>query len=253
MQKNFTISYPTPEIAKLTLDRPEKRNALSSEMLSGIIATLKQIGEEQTVQIVILQGNGSGFCSGIDLKEAAISFDKATEMFSQVVELITCIRTLPQIVVAVPHGFAVGGGVALIAASDLVVAESDLKICCPEVKRGFDPVLLFPLLRRKLADSALRELLLTGLPITANRAKEIGLLQYVVSRDEQETFSLNLTKEMLTADAEAVQNAKLMFLANENTQFGLPLVEELRFSLHAHLMSWQSETAQNRVAKFLKT
>ena len=252
--KKIMIEFTStdPAICVITLNRPECRNALSGQMLEDFVQILDEIRAESSAKVVLIQGIGAGFCSGIDLKEAATSYETAEKMFAQVVDILVRLRKLRQTVITSASGIAYGGGSAIIAASDIAVASADLKIATPEVKRGFDPVLLFPLFRRKLSDAALRELILTGEPITASRAKEIGLVQYVLDEQSRQDFAIALAEKIVQNEPTAMVNAKLFLNAHDTMLYQLPLEDELRLSLSSHLESWKTQPAQEGVAAFVE-
>ena len=244
--------HSNPSICVITLNRPESRNALSSKMLDDFVQILDEIRADSATKVLLIEGSGPGFCSGIDLKEAATSFETAEIMFGRIVDILVRLHALKQTVITSAHGIAFGGGSAIIAVSDIVVAATDLKIATPEVKRGFDPVLLFPLFRRKISDAALRELILVGEPIYASRAKEIGLVQYVVEEQTRQDFAMAIAEKITQNESVAMGNAKLMLNANENMSYQILLEEELQLSLRSHLKSWKTKAAQEGVAAFLE-
>lgn len=252
MDSDVELEFPGARVAVLSLNRPSHHNALSRDMLRKILAILDDLKSDPEHRVLVIEGRGKGFCSGIDLREAARSDDSAEEMFRSVVEILVKIRNLPGIVISSVHGFAYGGGCALIAASDLVVSSPEMQLVSPEVRRGFDPVLLFPLLRRKIGDSGQREMLLAGRPIDAYRAKEIGLIQYILPEEKRFRFVEMLVEELLRNDPLASRNTKRMLIAHENSFYGISLEEELRLSLQSHLESWKSESAREGVRAFLE-
>lgn len=240
------LHHHCPQIAVLTLDHVQRCNALSKQMLKRFLEILRDLKHDPTLRVLLLQGEGRMFCSGIDLKEAKESPENAAEMFHDVVQIFIQLRQFPQIVLSAVHGGAYGGGTALIASSDFVLAADDLKLATPEVLRGFDPVLLFPLLRRKLSDSALRQLLLTGEPVDAVRAKEIGLVHEIVTDGKNlREEAIGKAETLCRTNSKAAQSAKLMLAAHENQLFPMTLEEEMRFSLSAHLKSWKELLAQS--------
>ena len=244
------FSRISDEIAVITLDRPDCGNALSEEVLIRFEETLRKIHENERNRVLILRGTGKHFCGGIDLREAIESFEKASSMFSRVAKILVQLRQIPSVTLASVHGGAFGGGAALIACCDLAVAADDLKLGCPEVLRGFDPVFLFPLFRRKLTDSTLRQLLLTGLPIDAVRTKEIGLVHHVVEKEKTWDFSRDLAEKICQCEPNAVRNAKLLLTAHEYRMYGISLEEELQLSFQSHIESWKTDAAQERVRNF---
>lgn len=252
MSSPILFERPRTSLALVTLNRPERFNALSGEMLREFLKTLDAIAAGPGHRVLLIRGNGKGFCSGIDLQECSTSEEAAEEMFRHVTEIILKIRRLPGLVVSSVHGGAYGGGSAIVAASDLALCSEGTKFGTTETRLGFDPVLLFPLFRRKLTEAPLKELLLAGRSIDAHRARDIGLVQYVVEETEREDFTRDLIRDVLRTEKNATQNAKWMLQANENTIYGISFEEELTLSLQAHLESWRTLEAYEGVRAFLE-
>ena len=139
------------QIVTLTLNRPERCNAFSEEMLTLLLERLAEIAADPGCLVVLLQGAGKAFCSGLDLAEAMQENMKSGTVSlphrpaTMVADVLIQLRRMPQIVIASVHGSAFGGGGALVAASDLVVAADGFKMGFPEVRRGLEPALLIPL------------------------------------------------------------------------------------------------------------
>jgi len=241
----------SPSIVRLTLNQPERCNVFSTELLQSLSAELDFLAGDGAVRVLILAAAGKNFCGGLDFYEAIRSDDDIRLMSSLVIGILAKLRRLPQVVIAVAHGAARGGGAALLVAADFVVTAADLTLGFPEVRRGLEPLLLFPLLRRKLGGSALRELLLTGLPIDAAKSLQFGLVHRIVPCGEEKGQAEVLADEILQGDAAAVQTAKEVILAHETALYG-PLEEEFALALEPHLVSWQSETVQKGVVAFLE-
>ena len=269
MTQLITLTEYSREIVTLTLNRPERCNAFSYELLEQFSDTLNRIERDQQCRIVILRGAGKMFCTGLDLAEAMentsvelIRKAKADEHFwleelpfkmaSFVSFILIQLRRMPQIIVCAPHGFACGGGGGLVAASDLVVAADDFKIMFPELKRGLKPMLLFPLLRRKLSDAALRQMILTGMPIDAQQAKEFGLVHYIVKPESLDEMALFLAKEVCAGEPETVQFAKKMLQSPENDGDFELFKEEMLAAIEQHTRSWYTVAAKEGVAAFLE-
>lgn len=239
-------------LLRLTLNRPEKRNAFSFEMLAELHERFDAIRLDSACRIILLSASGNDFCAGIDLKEAMLDDSMAFRMTASIHELLLKIRHLPQIVIASLQGAARGSGAALALACDLVVAADNATLAFPEARRGLEPVLLFPLLRRKLNDSALRELLLTGFPVHASRAQHLGLFHYLAGSTEPAAAAETLAREILRGEPEALRETKRMIIAHENTQFTPSLEEEFRAAREAHARSWRSPEAREGVGAFLE-
>jgi methylglutaconyl-CoA hydratase len=159
---------------------------------------------------------------------------------------------MSQIVICAPHGFACGGGGGLIAASDLVVAADDLKIMFPELKRGLQPALLFPLLRRKLSDSALRWMVLTGMAMDAQRAKEFGLVHDIVKPGLLDETVLSLAREVCSGEPETVRFAKRQMQSSDTNCDFEQFQKEMLHAVEQHTRSWFTEPAQEGVTAFLE-
>lgn len=242
----------SPEIARLTLTRPERSNAFSLELLQTFTRRLDEIRADDRIRILLIQAEGKNFCGGLDLAEAAQSEEKAREMPVLVVEVLAKLRRLPQVVLSAVQGAARAGGGALVAASDLVVAAENFNVAFPEVRRGLEPILLFPLLRRKLSVSALSELLLTGDAISADRARQLGLVHRIVPDGTEKTAAEQWATNILKSDPSSVRTAKELILVQESATAGCSLEEEFAQSLENHLTSWNSASGREGVAAFLE-
>jgi enoyl-CoA hydratase/carnithine racemase len=168
-------------VAYLTLNRPEKRNALSRELLAELEATLTQIAADPALRVVVLAAKGKVFCSGHDLSEMiGCSEDSYRELFTLCSRVMLQFRRLPQPVIARVQGMATAAGCQLVATCDLAVAAEEASFATPGVKIGlFCTTPMVPLVRAIPAKAAL-DMLLTGKPISAQRALEVGLINRVV-------------------------------------------------------------------------
>lgn len=243
---------PTPSITRLILNRPQRCNALCGRLLRELLKHLELLRIDRKCRILLLESRGPHFCAGMDLNEAGEDEGMAYHLTSQVVETILRLRQLPQVVVTAVQGAARGGGAGLAVASDLVLASEDASFAFPEVRRGLEPVLLFPLLRRRFDDGVLRRLLLTGKPIDAARASQIGMVMEVVPHEQLAEKARDLAEDLIRTAPEALRNTKRMLTANENTRFTPSLAEEFRATLDAHAQSWASPEAREGIAAFLE-
>jgi enoyl-CoA hydratase/carnithine racemase len=168
-------------VCRLTLNRPDKRNALSRELLGELENALTKIAEDQAIRVVVLAANGKVFSSGHDLKEmAGCTPHQYRDLFGLCSRVMHRFRKLPQPVIARVQGLATAAGCQLVAAADLAVASEDAAFATPGVKIGlFCTTPMVPLVRAIPAKPAL-EMLLTGKPISARRAFELGLVNRVV-------------------------------------------------------------------------
>jgi enoyl-CoA hydratase/carnithine racemase len=199
-------------VVRLTLNRPEKRNALSMELLRELDATLEQIGADASARVVVLAANGPVFCSGHDLREMVGCSEEAyRELFALCSRVMQEFRRLPQPVIARVHGLATAAGCQLVAACDLAVAVPEASFATPGVKIGlFCTTPMVPLVRT-IAPRAALEMLLTGTPITAQRAFELGLVNRVVPLDELDTAVRGYVDAILTCSPLTIRLGKAAF------------------------------------------
>lgn len=238
------LDQPELGIAVLTLNRPDRRNALSIELLDRLIATLEQLATGDT-RVAILRGAGPVFCAGLDLREAADA-NLATRSALAVAGMLRTVTDSPLITIAAVHGGAFAGGGGLMAACDIVVAAEDARIGFPEARRGLLPALITETLRRKLREGDLRDLLLTGEPIDAQRAREIGLVQRLSRPGQELDTALTIAHSILAGGPNTIRDTKHMLNQTESLT-GQQLTEAL---LHWHEEARRSDEAQEGLAAF---
>lgn len=175
-------------VATVTLIRPESHNALTPEMISGLTATFRQLGEDEAVRVVVLTGAGRSFCAGADLAymraAADYSFDESAADGQAIFDLMLAIDSCQRPVIGRINGAAIGGGVGLVACCDIAVAAERAKFAFSEARLGIVPAVISPFVVAKIGQGAARELFLTGERFGARRAWEIGLVHYVVADEE---------------------------------------------------------------------
>src|SRR5690349_256263 len=181
-------------VAGITLNRPEKRNALNDELIAEIKRGLTQAAVDESVKAIVISGAGKDFCSGADLsaleKIAQASISVNTDDARSLLELFVQIRQVSVPVIAAVKGRALAGGCGLATACDLVLASETARFGYPEVKIGFVPAMVLAILRRNVSEKRAFELITRGEEISAGYAKEIGLVNQVFS---EETFDANVS------------------------------------------------------------
>jgi methylglutaconyl-CoA hydratase len=199
-------------ILRLTLNRPDIRNAFDEEMIAAITTAAAGAAADETLRAVVLSGTGKAFCAGADLgwMSKAIAYTDRenlsdAEDFARMLERLD---TLPVPVVGRVHGAALGGGVGLTAICDVVIAADDTVFALSEVKLGIIPAVISPYVIRKIGVSAARELFLTGSRFRAARAREIGLVHEVVPAAELDGAVERRLNDVLEAGPRAIAAAK---------------------------------------------
>jgi enoyl-CoA hydratase/carnithine racemase len=237
------------EVCRLTLNRPDKRNALSRELLGELEATLCRIAEDRAVRVVVLAANGPVFCSGHDLKEmTGCTNAQYYELFSLCSRVMQRLRRLPQPVIGRVHGLATAAGCQLVAACDLAVAAEEAAFATPGVKIGlFCTTPMVPLVRAIPAKPAL-EMLLTGKPISARRACELGLVNRVVPAAELDAAVQEFVNAILASSPLTVSLGKAAFYDQ------LPLDEETAYERATDVMTTNAtrHDAQEGMSAFLE-
>ncbi|CAN5590180.1 MAG: enoyl-CoA hydratase [Actinomycetota bacterium] len=197
-------------VARITMNRPDKRNALSLSHMEELIHALKSIGED--TQIVVLSGNGPAFCAGHDLSEMVgrdAGFYRRT--FDVCTELMTVIQAIPQPVIAKVHSIATAAGCQLAATCDLVVASEEARFATPGVKIGLFCSTPMVALSRAVGQKKSMEMLLTGDFVGANEAKDIGLVNKVVPADGLDDATNALAEKICEASPLVVGVGKQAF------------------------------------------
>jgi len=238
------IERQTPQITLVTLNRPERRNALTIELLTELVAAIKVASEEAHERILILRGAGAAFCAGLDLKAATPENAHATaEMVSKALLALSQTRL---VTIAAVHGAAVAGGAGIMSACDFVVAAEGTKIGYPEVRRGLVAGLVMTFLRRQIGERNMRELLLGSELIDAERAKEIGLVNRVVSRENLMSETQKFADSVLQGAPEALTQTKRLI----EELWWRSVKEDIDLALKYHMQARESSEAREGIAAF---
>lgn len=198
-----------PGVAVLTLQRPHRRNALSIALLGRLVEELEGLRVSGRARVVILRAAGPVFSAGLDLAEAADP-GLVEESARRVAAALHALRHSPLVSIAAVHGGAYAGGAGLMAACDMAVGASDLKIGFPEAQRGLLPALVCEPMRLKVRLGDLADLFLVGQPIDAARAREIGLLQRVVPPGDVLDEALRMADGVLAGGPRTIIETKAL-------------------------------------------
>lgn len=200
------VEYTVKErIGRITLNRPDKRNALSPEMVEGLKQAFDRAAKDDQVKVILLNASGEAFCAGADLAYLQqlqnFSFEENLADSNQLKELFVNIYTHPKVVIAQVQGHALAGGCGLASICDWVFAVPEAKFGYTEVRIGFIPALVSVFLLRKLGEGAARELLLCGELIAADRALAIGLINCVVAADKLEVEVNDFASRLIASNS----------------------------------------------------
>ena len=241
------IEKQHPQITVITLNRPERRNALTLELLTELCTAIK-FASDQTRKLsgaIILRGAGAAFCTGLDLKEAADQA-KAHATAQMVANTLITINQTHLITIAAVHGAAVAGGAGIMSACDFVVAAQGTRIGYPEVRRGLVAGLVMTFLRRQIGERNMRELLLGSELIDAERAREIGLVNRVVAKDDVLGEALKFAQSALQGAPGALAQTKRLM----EELWWRAVKEDVNLAFKYHIQAREAAEAREGIAAF---
>lgn len=219
------VAYTVAEgIARITLNRPDKRNALDGATVRALRQALADAEQDDDVRVVALQGAGSDFCAGADLAELERTAEGADPLAnladaSALGDLFIAMRRAPKPIVALVHGNAIAGGAGLATACDLVLAREDAVFGYPEVHLGFVPAMVMALLRRSVGEKRAFELVARGDRITAQQALALGLVNHVFPRASFDEETHAWLRGFTARSASALQLTKRLLYEMDTMSF----------------------------------
>ena len=238
-------------VARITLNRPEKRNALNDALIAEIKRGLEQAAGDENVRVIVISGAGKDFCSGADLsalqKIAQASVSDNAEDARSLLDLFIQIRQIRVPVVAAVSGRALAVGCGLATACDLVLASETARFGYPEVRIGFVPAMVLAILRRNVAEKRAFELITRGEEIDATHAKEIGLVNQVFSDDTFDDEVKVYVRRFTEVSKTAVALTKGLLYQVD----GLAFLEALETGADVNVIARMTEDCQQGIAKFL--
>lgn len=210
-------------VARITLNRPEKRNALSPELLTQLSAALGESARDPQVRVVLLTGAGSDFCSGADLAALRQILDAGPlENLAdarQMANLFLQMRRHPRPIVAAVQGRALAGGCGLATAADIILASETARFGYPEVNIGFVPAMVMAILRRSVSEKRAFDFIVTGEIISAQTAAESGLITRVLSAAAFESEVEVYVAKLAARSPSAVSLAKQLLYHMDSLPF----------------------------------
>ncbi len=204
-------------VATITLNRPDKRNAITTTMMAELQTALDAIEKNHSVRVVILTGAGTCFCAGMDLEMlAAIAQQSPTENQEdsrRIAKMLRRIWSYPRPLIAAVNGAAYAGGCGIATLCDFTLATPEAKFGYTEVKIGFLPAIVSVFLTRQIGEKRSRDLLLTGRIIQAQEAKEFGMVTDVVPADRLLDRANELAAELIAASPSSLARAKHLLVS----------------------------------------
>lgn len=254
MTQSFSrILYGTADgVATVSLNRPEKRNALDDATIQELKDALARAGSDELVRVVILRSSSADFCAGADLsalqKIAESSVLENRDDARSMMELFVAMRRLPKPIVAAVRGRALAGGCGLATACDLVVASRSAQFGYPEVKLGFVPAMVMAMLRRCVSEKVAFELIARGEAITADRAEAVGLVNAVFDDDGFDESVVAYVAGLARTSASALALSKYLLYQIDGMTFDAAISSGADLNAVARL----TEDCKRGIARFLK-
>jgi methylglutaconyl-CoA hydratase len=208
----ITTSIDARGVATLTLDRPEKHNALDGDTMRGLHTALGELAGNEQVRVVILTGAGRSFCAGADIGHMRSMMGASEQQnVDDALLLARCLRTLDELdrpVIARVNGNVFGGGVGLVACADIAIASDAAKFALTEVRLGIVPAAISPYVVAAIGSRQARRLFLTAAPFDASEAQALGLLHFTAAADQLDALVAAQVDLILRGGPQAVRAAK---------------------------------------------
>lgn len=248
-----TILYSVDKlICKVILNRPEIHNAFDDLMISELHDALDKIEKDPEIRIVVITGAGESFCAGADLnwmrRVKDWSYEKNYEDALRVAEIMEKIYSFPKPVITRVNGTTIGGGTGIVAASDIAIAVENAVFGLAEVKIGLVPSVISPYLIKRCGERVCREIFLTGERISARKALEFGLVNYVVPKEELDKKVGEIVNMLLSSGPNALRMCKELIKKVSE----LPLTEVKSYTADIIAKIRISEEGQEGISSFLE-
>src|SRR6202165_4021448 len=217
-------------IARVTLNRPDVRNAFDDALIKLLHESFLSLGEDNSVRAIVLAGNGPAFCAGADLnwmkRMAGFSYQENLRDARALADMLAALDRLPKPTIARVHGPAFAGGTGLVAACDIALGTPAAKVCFSEAKLGLSPATISPYVMRAIGEHAARRYFLTAEVFDAAEAFRIGLLSALVPSNELDSTVEEIIKNLLTGGSEAHAKIKELIRAVAGQTVDVALVAD---------------------------
>ena len=239
-------------IARVGLNRPERRNALDQELLSELRDALRAASVDDSVRVVLVTGAGKDFCSGMDLRtfanDASGDLSKFQAEARNMAGLLLDMRRHPRPIVAAVHGRALGGGCGIATAADLVLAADSAQFGYPEIAIGFVPAIVMAILRRSVSEKRAFEMITSGEAISAQTALEYGMINRVFGANGFERQVEEFVTNLAAKSTSGLMLAKELFYRTDAMQFEAAV----EAGADVNALARTTEDFKRGIEKFLK-
>ncbi len=250
----MSIDYTSQNrVGIITLNRPEKRNALNQEMVDGLNAAFERAAIDPDVKVVVLKARGEAFCAGADLaylqQLQKFTFEENLADSRNLMSLYKRVYTLPKVVIAQIEGHALAGGSGLVTVCDFALAVPEARFGYTEVRIGFIPAIVSAFLIRKVGEARAKDLLLTGRLIQAQEAANLGMITKVVEKTAMEEEVNKLARLLITtASGQSLAATKLLI---DQVQ-GIALTDALELAARRNAEARATNDCKKGIESFLE-
>jgi len=239
-------------IARITLNRPEKRNAIDGELIGELKNALRQAGDDRGARAILLTGAGPDFCAGADLAMLerlgqAGAMENLTDA-RDLADLFLMMRKHPRPIIAAVRGRVLAGGCGMATAADLILAAESARFGYPEVNIGFVPAMVMAMLRRSVSEKRAFELLTMGETISAGQALEAGMINRVFHDADFEGEVESYVAQLAAKSASAVTLAKGLLYQMD----AIPFEAALEAGVYVNAVARMTDDCKQGIARFLK-
>lgn len=246
------LHHTTNSIATITLNRPEKRNALNGELVNELSEALSNAAADESVKAIILKANGNTFCSGADLDQLramqSATYEENLADSNRLKELFKKIYTLKKIVIAQVEGFALAGGCGLATVCDFTFCTPESKFGYTEARIGFVPAIVMVFLIRKIGEKKAAQLLLGAEIISADEAQSLGMVNQIHPKETIEKAVFDFTQKLITQNSsQSLAATKAMI----NYVQGKTLDEALHYAAEQNALARSSADCKQGIQAFL--
>lgn len=239
-------------IGYITLNRPEKRNALNHEFVNDLKLAFMDAQADASVKVVVLKAEGDSFCAGADLEYLQslqnFTFEENLKDSTHLMELFKLVYRLDKIVIAQVQGHALAGGCGLVSVCDFSFSIPEANYGYTESRIGFVPAIVMVFLLRKIGEGKAKELLLTGNPITAKQAQEFGIINWIVEEEELAKSVKEFAQQLCTQNSAASMQLTKQMIGEVQS---LPLEEALRYACRKNAEARDSDDCKKGIEAFL--
>ena len=252
MSDNRLVTALDAGVLTLTLNRPDKRNAIDTAMIEALHGALERAELDAEVRVLVVRGAGKDFCAGADLAELLASADRSADenraQAQRLGDVFVRMRDLPKPVLAAVHGRVLAGGCGLATACDLVLAHAQAEFGYPEVRRGFVPAMVMAMLRRAVGEKVAFDLVATGRIVSATEAHHLGLVSRVLDPGAFEAEVAEAAASLATQSPTALALIKRQLYELDGRSFA----DGIRLGADVNALARATPDFRRAVAAFLK-